>query len=275
MKRSVLEGFARHAVRPAVLIFSLVGMAAVSHCQTATAAVQPATKGPTTGAPARTMAATPPLRARAASSTARPASGQHEGITVHGHWVIEVRNPDGTLVTRREFENMLEQPTGAQTITQLLGGAVSAGQLAVVLPVDCSSGDGQSWCIIYQSGAATVGGITLSTDVTPYFCPTCGGGGDVLNCVQYPTSCLSTLAVSTNGGSLSLMGTVVAEAVGTVTAVQSAQAVCNGTTIPSSTCLARPDATLQPLTGTAITSVPFGSQQSISFSVTISFSSGS
>lgn len=31
--------------------------------------------------------------------------GQHEGIKVHGHWTIEVRNPDGTLVTHREFEN--------------------------------------------------------------------------------------------------------------------------------------------------------------------------
>jgi hypothetical protein len=31
--------------------------------------------------------------------------GSHEGIKVHGHWTIEVRNPDGTLVTHREFEN--------------------------------------------------------------------------------------------------------------------------------------------------------------------------
>jgi hypothetical protein len=274
MRVSVLKGFARHGVRPAVLIFSLVGIAAVSRSQVAATAARPIT---TAAAPtAASGNALPAGQAvQPAAQAERQRGGSHEGITVHGHWVIEVRNPDGALVTRREFENMLEQPTGAQTITQLLGGAAAAGQLAVVLPVDCSSGDGQSWCIIYQSGAGTVGGITLSTDVTPYFCPTCGGGGDVLNCVQYPTSCLSTLAVSTNGGSLSLMGTVVAEAGGSVTAVQSAQAVCDGTTIPSSTCLARPDATLQPLTGTAITSVPFGSQQSISFSVTISFSSGS
>jgi hypothetical protein len=33
--------------------------------------------------------------------------GKHEGIKVHGHWTIEVRNPDGAVVTHREFENSL------------------------------------------------------------------------------------------------------------------------------------------------------------------------
>jgi hypothetical protein len=34
--------------------------------------------------------------------------GQSEGITVHGHWVIEVRNPDGKLVKHVEFENSID-----------------------------------------------------------------------------------------------------------------------------------------------------------------------
>jgi hypothetical protein len=42
-----------------------------------------------------------------ATSAAKPQGGPQEGIKVHGHWVIEVRNPDGTLSTRREFENGL------------------------------------------------------------------------------------------------------------------------------------------------------------------------
>jgi hypothetical protein len=40
-------------------------------------------------------------------------NGSHEGIKVHGHWIIEVRDPDGTLVTRREFENSLTSTAGA------------------------------------------------------------------------------------------------------------------------------------------------------------------
>ena len=35
------------------------------------------------------------------------ALAQSEGIKVHGRWTIEVRNADGTLVSRTEFENAL------------------------------------------------------------------------------------------------------------------------------------------------------------------------
>jgi hypothetical protein len=34
--------------------------------------------------------------------------GQQEGITVHGHWTIDVKNPDGKLVKHVEFENSLD-----------------------------------------------------------------------------------------------------------------------------------------------------------------------
>ena len=37
-----------------------------------------------------------------------PSGGAGERIQVHGHWTIEVREPDGTLVTRREFDNALD-----------------------------------------------------------------------------------------------------------------------------------------------------------------------
>lgn len=35
------------------------------------------------------------------------AQGPVQGIKVHGHWVVEVRNADGTLHLQREFENAL------------------------------------------------------------------------------------------------------------------------------------------------------------------------
>ena len=38
------------------------------------------------------------------AQTPAPSGGPAEGIKVHGHWTIEVRDPDGTLVTHREFE---------------------------------------------------------------------------------------------------------------------------------------------------------------------------
>jgi hypothetical protein len=53
------------------------------------------------------------------SDSATKSDGLSEGIQVHGDWVIEVHDPDGTLVEKREFENALQPSTG---ITGLLTG---------------------------------------------------------------------------------------------------------------------------------------------------------
>ena len=36
-----------------------------------------------------------------------PSGGNHEDVKMHGHWVIDVRNPDGTLAQHRKFENSI------------------------------------------------------------------------------------------------------------------------------------------------------------------------
>lgn len=58
--------------------------------------------------------------------------GQQERIKVHGHWTIDVRNPDGSLVTHREFENDL-QSGGAIVLAQLLARNLSVGEWSIVL----------------------------------------------------------------------------------------------------------------------------------------------
>src|SRR3989442_5421961 len=80
----------------AVLLISVITMLPLGFSQTVKA--QAPSKGP--------------VQPRAESK-----GGQVEGIKVHGHWTIEVRNPDGTLVTRREFENGL---VGASGLAQIL-----------------------------------------------------------------------------------------------------------------------------------------------------------
>jgi hypothetical protein len=47
-----------------------------------------------------------------AQTSASGNGGPREGITVHGHWAIDVRQPNGTLVTHREFENALTSRGG-------------------------------------------------------------------------------------------------------------------------------------------------------------------
>lgn len=87
------------------------------------------------------LAAPAPTQAKAAPATqaAQPAvpgerkpGGNHEGITVHGHWVIEVKNPDGTVTARREFENSI-QPAGMNFLAALIAANNSSGGLSILL----------------------------------------------------------------------------------------------------------------------------------------------
>jgi len=85
-------------------------------------------------------AAAPAQTATMAGETpaAKPGGrGSHDGIKVHGHWTIEVRNPDGTLVSHTEFENALcttpssnaqtASPYGDSVIANLLSGNYVTG----------------------------------------------------------------------------------------------------------------------------------------------------
>ena len=52
-----------------------------------------------------------------ASTLVTDGDGTSEGIQVHGDWTIEVSDPDGTLVEKREFKNKFY---GAETIEKIL-----------------------------------------------------------------------------------------------------------------------------------------------------------
>lgn len=60
------------------------------------------------------------------------AGGPNEAIQVHGHWNIEVINPDGTLASRNEFDNDLVD-MGKSALVGLLIGDHSAGMWMVRL----------------------------------------------------------------------------------------------------------------------------------------------
>lgn len=54
-----------------------------------------------------------------------PIDAQTSGIEVHGHWTITVREPDGTLVSRTEFQNALVH-SGQNSLALLLDGSILA-----------------------------------------------------------------------------------------------------------------------------------------------------
>lgn len=109
-------------------------------------------------------AAKPAVAAARLQTAAQPAErpgAPHEGIKVHGHWTIVVRNQDGTEVERREFENALENQ-GKEVLSSLLSRHQAISEWAVYLQ---NGGPGNLPC--GSSGCAIV--EHLSSQLPPFF----------------------------------------------------------------------------------------------------------
>jgi len=88
---------------------------------------------PSAAPAASSPAAKPAGEEQEAAAPKKPGS---EGIKVHGHWVLQVKNPDGSLGERREFDNSLASGngiSGSQLLVGLLAGKLTAGGLGIAL----------------------------------------------------------------------------------------------------------------------------------------------
>jgi hypothetical protein len=121
MPSTCLESFASPCTRLALVSAVLLNLAILSQAQSAT----------------------PPVPQKPPTVRSTEDSGaRHEGVTVHGHWTIDVKNPDGKLVTHTEFENALVVPGGAQNLTQLLLGEQVPGGYEITLESGTATGNG-------------------------------------------------------------------------------------------------------------------------------------
>jgi hypothetical protein len=116
-------------------------------------------------------------------------NGSHEGIKVHGHWTIDVRDPDGTLVTHREFENSLQRD-GAFFLAGCLANGCSKQNWSIRLSVStaaiCASQPTASnlhWCY-YAVTPSLVSTGAGSTSVVMSVTLTAEGGGSAINGVD-------------------------------------------------------------------------------------------
>lgn len=101
---------------------------------------------PVTGAPFSDVASRPTATEEASAEPAGNASGImasdgsiHQGMKIHGHWVINISNPDGTQVQHHEFENSLES-SAQGFMVGLLSGYMVPGDWMVVLGAQSGSG---------------------------------------------------------------------------------------------------------------------------------------
>ena len=155
--------------------------------------------------PAKATAQTP---AKATTSPATESKGgQKEGIKVHGHWTIDVRNPDGTLVTHREFENDLDL-TGRGTLVSLLGRQKTNGGWLVEL----AGFSGTSPC---EDSNSAIVACEIYESTAPWISPN-----------YFKTLTLSLLSLNTGNDRLMLSGSATAARVGTIDLVNTAIYTC-------------------------------------------------
>lgn len=181
-----------------------------------------------------------------------PDNASHQDIKVHGHWTIEVRNPDGMLVTHREFENSLVQ-AGASFLASLLGRNYSVS----------------FWMVeVFQSGGAGP-------------CNGQGGASGVQCFIVDPNSFtpapnifqnLSVTTASTSAGAkqLILSGTATAAVTSAIDTVYTQLGYCRGTVAPSPLCPASGQTVFTAATVSPAVNVSTG--QTIAITVAISFS---
>jgi hypothetical protein len=240
--------------------------------------------------------------------TTTPNKAGAQGIKIHGHWVIDLKNPDGTVVEHRDFYNSLVTSSGwsgyfgSSLITGLLSGTMSMGGFGVALitgPATTSGYDASTFC--QGVGVAPQGaphgifcyGMTTGTN-SPISYPSNQNGGQTQNTTQ-PVLTASFVAtpgvnVPANTGIVLVGNFVVPANMGAVSAVQTYVAFCGPTTnpsatsfntanIPSSSCnvsgltsFPQASASTSPFTSTTISPLTVTAGQVLAVSVTLTFS---
>jgi hypothetical protein len=184
--RGITVSLERRILALATLAALILALAGSSRAQSPSTASKSAPASASTSAKVATVntapatpAATPksaadPAAPAKAAEAAKPGSG---GIKIHGHWVLEVKNPDGKLVERREFDNSLVTyngednfSTGDQGMTALLSGNATPGDPAIVLISSIPSGANPATLCTTSSGAECDFFDTGSNSFFPAWC---------------------------------------------------------------------------------------------------------
>ena len=152
----------------------------------------------------------PRLAAQERHATGK-ASAPRESIKVNGAWTIDVRDPDGRLVTHREFSNHLA-PSGPESLANLLNGAGKVGGWSVSMFRGMMTSDGR----LVEVGLALPSGDSLGSPCTPRFeRPETTRACRITTLSENPT-----LQTDTADGGLILTGSLTATESGIITAVR-------------------------------------------------------
>jgi hypothetical protein len=196
--------------------------------------------------------------------------GQHQGLQVHGHWIIDVKNPDGTVAQHRDFENQLQTP-GAAYLIGLMAGYIVPNDYAVFLSSSTTQGPctipsgGQVGCVLVHS---------LTTAPAVFLCQNtfCASGLTYNYSLTYATSSSFTMAGSftaSRAGNIDYVGTW---AGGCPSDPRSATSLSNITPVTCSTTPGTANSGAVSLTAANITPVSVVASQIVQVTVVITIS---
>jgi len=214
-----------------------------------------------------------------------PGTGMHDGIKLHGHWTINVKNPDGTQVQHHEFENQL-QYDGTQFLTALLSGYGVAGDYAIYFTNATATPTASP-----TTNVVCPAPVSTSTSTFPYcsIVQNVNSQPGIFHCLHY--FCVPGLTATPTFGSgtglpnFTLMGSIAAQQAGAVVNVYVGMNGCNVAstatpptptspgTITATACEAQTVGSFTgTMSGTTITPITVVAGQIIQITVTFTFS---
>lgn len=232
--------------------------------------------GPWNMAMAQQRSATQAAHAKAAArATAKPAVEEDEsstpskpgteGIKVHGHWILDLKDKDGKVLEHRDFHNALNV-SGGDTLAKLISGLAVGSALQI------------------QAG----GFIIYRGDIANHAIPSCNANPPNAACVPNLTVSYTHFDIPNNVPSsfVTLNGSITPTTAVTVSSVATSAMICEASQIPvpstlvtesPARCAANDlDSGLRtddyPFTGTSITPINVAAGQTLAITVIISFS---
>jgi hypothetical protein len=183
-KHEVVARIARRGLLLAALVAVVLSAAGISRAQSnppASAPARSATAGQVQVLQSTDSVSTPKTGDPGTPTAAREGQnsrGKNEGIKIHGYWKIDVRDPDGKLVSHTEFENALttSDPNGLSGdffLAKSLAGSLASVQTASKVTIATAD------IIALQIGVNTNGLSPGALNNTVNVLPTgpCGGQG--------------------------------------------------------------------------------------------------
>jgi len=216
-KHEVIARIARRGLVFAALLAMALSTASLSRAQS----------NPTPPSAAAQKHMPPPAKPAASPAEETPARGKQEGIKVHGYWTIEVRNPDGSVVSHTEFEN--SYLGGSGVLPCMLSRCGTFGEWGIVLGNSVAS---QSPCVAQITAPFSLEGVTNNQIATP-LCVISESGPSIgaqnvggTSCTPTAGSCSQNLQVGNAGLAATLSGSVLATNSGTINQVETLISEC-------------------------------------------------